>query len=285
MSIPRAQNGLFALPAGISSSIPKLTSPLSPNSISIPSPSLPDPSSSLSRDMAPVRSHADVCSLIVRAHWASLSVYTLAKSTSSSVYDGWSESNHLFWFISCSRIRWKGVMEELRSFGFRRLWRIWDVDERSNGRIWRLVVGGIRKEKFLVVVWKWSLERMIGWAFWRFWRVVWVVEISGGVERRRAMTVVPVPVGTALHQLYSVPPTVRVFVPATSGLGLSSDMLASKKLKEQESEKQPRDRQNRIEGKETEVYSPRSCKKKTLCFHVLFDISVLYSARKCCLDG
>lgn len=33
--------------------------------------------------------------------------------------------------------------------------------------------------------------------------------MSGGVVKWRAKTVMPVPPGTALHQLYSVPPTGR----------------------------------------------------------------------------
>lgn len=78
----------------------------------------------------------------------------------------------------------------------------------------------MRYEKVLVVVLKWSLERRIGWEFWRLWRAVWKDEISGGLERRTARTVVPVPVGTALHQLYSVPPTGR-----SSGARGSPDML------------------------------------------------------------
>lgn len=140
-------------------------------------------------------------------------------------------------------------------------------------------MGGMRKEKFLVVVWKWSLERMIGWAFWRFWREVRVVEISGGVERRRAMTVMPVPVGTALHQLYSVPPTVRVFGPATSGLGLSSDMLARNKLREQESERSTKS--NRRQRNKSTL--PVLTKKKNTIFPRVYSTSS-YSARKRCLD-
>ncbi len=49
-------------------------------------------------------------------------------------------------------------------------------------------------------------------------------EMFGGFERRRPRTVMPVPMGTALHQLYSVPPTVRTL---GSEEGVSSDMLAS----------------------------------------------------------
>lgn len=57
---------------------------------------------------------------------------------------------------------------------------------------------------------------------------VWMVQISGGLERSRAKTVMPVPPGTALHQLYSVPPTVRALGSTASGFwGLSSDMLSS----------------------------------------------------------
>lgn len=42
----------------------------------------------------------------------------------------------------------------------------------------------------------------------------------GGLVRRRARTVMPVPTGTALHQLYSVPPTGRALGSGTdAGLG------------------------------------------------------------------
>ena len=37
----------------------------------------------------------------------------------------------------------------------------------------------------------------------------WRLGRSGGFERRRPRTVVPVPPGAARHQLYSVPPTGR----------------------------------------------------------------------------
>lgn len=35
--------------------------------------------------------------------------------------------------------------------------------------------------------------------------------MSGDFDKRRAKTVIPVPIGTALHQLCSVPPADRVF--------------------------------------------------------------------------
>lgn len=54
-----------------------------------------------------------------------------------------------------------------------------------------------------------SLELRIGLDIWILWRAFCRSEMSGGFERRRARTVVPVPPGTDLHQLYSVPPTDR----------------------------------------------------------------------------
>lgn len=41
------------------------------------------------------------------------------------------------------------------------------------------------------------------------WREDWRWGISGGFERSKPRTVVPVPPGTARHQLCSVPPTGR----------------------------------------------------------------------------
>lgn len=63
------------------------------------------------------------------------------------------------------------------------------------------------------------------------WRAVWRSGISEGFDRRSAKTVMPVPPGTALHQLYSVPPTGRAF--GSGGVcGLDSwsglDMLKKK---------------------------------------------------------
>ena len=65
---------------------------------------------------------------------------------------------------------------------------------------------------------KWSLERSIGWVDWSWCRAAWRDGISGGFARRRAKTVVPVPPGTALHQLYSVPPTGRDMGSGACGL-------------------------------------------------------------------
>lgn len=68
------------------------------------------------------------------------------------------------------------------------------------------------KEKGVVVVtaelW-WSFERRRGWMVWSLWRADWRREKSGWFLRRRANTVMPVPPGTALHQLFSVPDTGR----------------------------------------------------------------------------
>lgn len=86
-------------------------------------------------------------------------------------------------------------------------------------------MGGVTKEKEVgtVGVW-WILERRIGWEFWRLWRAVSRSEMFGSLERRRAKTVMPVPLGTALHQLYSVPPTGRALSSGGCGLGFWSDM-------------------------------------------------------------
>lgn len=67
----------------------------------------------------------------------------------------------------------------------------------------------MRKEKSRRKGSWWILERRIGWRFWRVWREDWRWGISGGFERSKPRTVVPVPPGTARHQLCSVPPTGR----------------------------------------------------------------------------
>lgn len=58
-----------------------------------------------------------------------------------------------------------------------------------------------------------------------------MAEMSGGLERRRARTVVPVPMGTALHQLYSVPPTGRALGSSSGDRG-SPDMLVRERERE-----------------------------------------------------
>nr|GMD88409.1 hypothetical protein Iba_chr14cCG6750 [Ipomoea batatas] len=57
---------------------------------------------------------------------------------------------------------------------------------------------------------QWSLELRIGWAICNFLRAFSRSGISIGFDKRIANTVIPVPPGTALHQLYSVPPTGRL---------------------------------------------------------------------------
>lgn len=47
--------------------------------------------------------------------------------------------------------------------------------------------------------------------------------MSGGFERRRARTVVPVPPGTDRHQPYSVPPTDRI-------MGLEGSVVVSEDM-------------------------------------------------------
>ena len=95
---------------------------------------------------------------------------------------------------------------------------MWDVDWRSNGWIWTRGFGGVMKWKVLVESSRWIFERRIGWEFWRSWRAFWRIEMFGGLEKRKPNTVIPVPPGTALHQLNSVPPTGRV-VDSVIGLG------------------------------------------------------------------
>lgn len=73
------------------------------------------------------------------------------------------------------------------------------------------------KEKVLLVGSKRSLDRRRGWELWNLLKVFWRSERSGGLERMRVRTVMPVPVGTALHQLYSVPPAGRALGSSGSG--------------------------------------------------------------------
>lgn len=80
------------------------------------------------------------------------------------------------------------------------------------------------KENELAAASKWSLERRMAWEFWSLRRADWRVEICGGFERRRVSTVTPVPPGTALHQLYSVPPTGLDFGSGNSGVEFWSAM-------------------------------------------------------------
>lgn len=54
-----------------------------------------------------------------------------------------------------------------------------------------------------------SFERSIGWDCWSLWMEACRWDRSGGLEKSRDNAVTPVPPGTALHQLYSVPPTGR----------------------------------------------------------------------------
>lgn len=61
----------------------------------------------------------------------------------------------------------------------------------------------------------------MGCEFWSLWRAFWRRGICGGLERRRLRTVEPVPIGTALHQLNSVPPTGRVAGVGWSRLSIS----------------------------------------------------------------
>lgn len=49
----------------------------------------------------------------------------------------------------------------------------------------------------------------MGWEIWSLRRAFWRNETPGDLEKRRARTVMPVPPGTARHQLSSVAPTAR----------------------------------------------------------------------------
>ena len=84
------------------------------------------------------------------------------------------------------------------------------------------------KEIVFVVVLELSLDLRIGCEFWSLWIAVWRCEMFGVLEERRASTAMPVPPGTALHQLYSVPPTGLPFGSTLWVLSLSIDMLAGK---------------------------------------------------------
>lgn len=79
------------------------------------------------------------------------------------------------------------------------------------------------KEKVFLQVSKWSLERRMGWETWSLQRAASRSEISGGLERRRDKTVMPVPPGTALHQLYSVPPAGLTLGSGVLGVGFWSN--------------------------------------------------------------
>ena len=82
-----------------------------------------------------------------------------------------------------------------------------EVAERSKDWTLRSEVDVVEKEKEDVLELKWREELRIGWVFWRLWRAFWRREGSGGLERRKPKTAVPVPPGTALHHVYSLPPT------------------------------------------------------------------------------
>lgn len=73
-------------------------------------------------------------------------------------------------------------------------------------------VGEVRKENVVSdVMEEWSFDRRIGWEFCSLLRAVWKREMSMGFVRRSDRTAIPVPPRIALHQLCSVPPTVRPF--------------------------------------------------------------------------
>ncbi|MFS7903668.1 hypothetical protein Hanom_Chr01g00026721 [Helianthus anomalus] len=56
----------------------------------------------------------------------------------------------------------------------------------------------------------------MGWWDWSWWMRDWRWGRLGGLERSMAETVTPVPPGTALHQLCSVPPRGRDIVAGVS---------------------------------------------------------------------
>uniref|UniRef100_A0A7C8YXI9 Uncharacterized protein n=1 Tax=Opuntia streptacantha TaxID=393608 RepID=A0A7C8YXI9_OPUST len=104
---------------------------------------------------------------------------------------------------------WKGVSWASCS-------AIWAVDWRS--KCWRRRGGdgGMRREKVLLKESNWSLDLSMGWEVWSLWREFSRREKSGWFLVRRASTVIPVPPGTALHQLFSVPRTGRSLAGASS---------------------------------------------------------------------
>lgn len=68
---------------------------------------------------------------------------------------------------------------------------------------------------------KFSLARRIGWVIWSLVMEFWRRLKSGFRVTRMNNTVMPVPPDTALHQLFSVPPTGRIFAgePPVSAMG------------------------------------------------------------------
>lgn len=69
---------------------------------------------------------------------------------------------------------------------------------------------GVTNEKTLVADGSYrSFDRRIGWLIWSLLMVVCKRVVSIGLENKKAKMLMPVPLGTALHQLNSVPPTGR----------------------------------------------------------------------------
>ena len=110
---------------------------------------------------------------------------------------------------------------------------MWEVDWRSKDWILTQGLRCVTKEKLFLEASKWSLERRMGWETWSLERAASKSGISGGLERRRDKTVMPVPLGTALHQLYSVPPTVLILGSGVFDFGFWSDldMVGEEKLR------------------------------------------------------
>jgi hypothetical protein len=79
-------------------------------------------------------------------------------------------------------------------------------------------VRDVMKENVFVLLPEWSLDLRIGWEFWSLWRAFSRPEFRGSLDVRMAKTAMPVPPGTARHQLCSVPPTARPLGSTVSGL-------------------------------------------------------------------
>lgn len=71
----------------------------------------------------------------------------------------------------------------------------------------------------------------IGLEFRSLLRAFWRTEMFGDFDKRRAKTVIPVPPGTALHQLYSVAPAGRVWR-LDGGVKVVFGCSAMRKMKE-----------------------------------------------------
>ncbi|CAN0879484.1 hypothetical protein LINGRAHAP2_LOCUS13070, partial [Linum grandiflorum] len=117
-----------------------------------------------------------------------------------------SSSEELNWLLlsSCSRINCNGGESNsslLFSMMLRVCERLYSVTA-TKGLSAVTMVAAAGEEGLLR-----SLDRRMGWLVWRVWRAVWRAAEFGDLVVRNARTAVPVPPGTALDQLCSVPPS------------------------------------------------------------------------------